>query len=99
MAGDKDVTGLGGGGEALSGLARAFIYAGARSLVVSQWSVDSQATMNLMTAMFASPASTQAAALHDAALKMMTSKDQYSHPYYWAAFTVVGDGARPMPVR
>src|SRR5437763_13049626 len=45
-AGDKP------GAEALSGLARAFFYAGARALLVSHWSVDSQAATRLTTATF-----------------------------------------------
>jgi hypothetical protein len=45
-AGDKP------GAEALSGLARAFFYAGARSLIVSNWEVDSEATVALMTGVF-----------------------------------------------
>jgi CHAT domain-containing protein len=92
-----DAAGLGGGGQALSGLAQAFIFAGARGLVVSHWQVDSKATQQLMTGMFRSGARTQAEALRQAALPMMARADQYSHPYYWSAFTVVGDGARPMP--
>jgi CHAT domain-containing protein len=92
-----EATGLDGGGEALSGLARAFIYAGARGLVVSHWKVDSGATVQLMTGMFRSGADTQAEALRRASAAMMASPDHYSHPYYWAAFTVVGDGARAMP--
>ena len=40
------------GAEALSGLARAFFYAGARSLVVSHWEVDSDAAVTLMTKTF-----------------------------------------------
>jgi CHAT domain-containing protein len=98
-AAGSDATGLGGGGEALGGLTRAFIYAGARGLVVSHWQVDSAATMKLMTGMFQSGAPTQAAALRRSAQILMASPDQYSHPYYWAAFTVVGDGARAMPTR
>jgi CHAT domain-containing protein len=92
-----EATGLDGGGEALSGLARAFIYAGARGLVVSHWKVDSGATVQLMTGMFRSGAASQAEALRLASAAMMSSPDQHSHPYYWAAFTVVGDGARAMP--
>jgi CHAT domain-containing protein len=45
-AGDKP------GAEALSGLARAFFYAGARSLIVSNWEVDSESTVALMTGLF-----------------------------------------------
>jgi CHAT domain-containing protein len=98
-AGVEDKTGLAGSGEALSGLTRAFIYAGARSLIVSHWSVDVHAMVELMTSMFASGAPTQAGSLRVADLKLMNTPGQYSHPYYWAAFTVVGDGARPMPAR
>ncbi len=97
-AGVEDKTGLAGSGEALSGLTRAFIYAGARGLIVSHWSVDVHAMVTLMTSMFAAGAPTQADALRLADLKMINSNGRYSHPYYWAAFTVIGDGARPMPV-
>ena len=41
------------GGEAMSGLARAFFYAGARALLVSHWYVDSETTVTLTTRMFA----------------------------------------------
>ena len=40
------------GGETMSGLARAFLYAGARSLLVSHWSVDSIATADLSKRFF-----------------------------------------------
>ena len=40
------------GAEALSGLARAFFYAGARALLVSHWAVDSEATVELVTRVF-----------------------------------------------
>jgi CHAT domain-containing protein len=86
-----------GGGEALGGLVRAFLYAGARNLVVSNWPADSTATERLMTAMFSRAGDSQADALRQAQLDMMKSRDRYSHPGYWAAFTIVGDGARAMP--
>jgi CHAT domain-containing protein len=41
------------GAEALSGLARAFFYEGARALLVSHWSVDSEAATRLTTSTFA----------------------------------------------
>ncbi len=97
VKGELDRTGLGGAGEALGGLTRAFIYAGARSLIVSHWQIDSEATVRLMTAMFQAKTPSLSGALRQAAASLMASPDQYSHPYYWAAFTVVGDGARPMP--
>ena len=40
------------GAETLSGLARAFFYAGARALLVSHWAVDSQETVSLVTKLF-----------------------------------------------
>ena len=97
VTGELDRTGLGGAGESLSGLTRAFIYAGARSLLVSQWQIDSHATVRLMTTLFRTKAATLGGGMMAAMNTLMTS-DQYSHPYYWAAFTIVGDAARPMPV-
>src|SRR5208337_4651048 len=44
------------GAEALSGLARAFFYAGARSLIVSHWPVESDAAVKLMTSTFSAMA-------------------------------------------
>jgi CHAT domain-containing protein len=89
-------------GDALGGLARAFIYAGSRGLVVSHWEVDSASTLALMTGMFGAARAGEnpgeAEALRRSELTLMDSPDR-SHPYYWAAFTVVGDGARPMPGR
>ncbi len=89
--------GSGGGGEALGGLVETFVQAGARNVVVSNWSVDTVATERLMTSMFATKGVSQADALAAAERALMASPDQYSHPFYWAAFTVVGDGARSMP--
>jgi CHAT domain-containing protein/tetratricopeptide (TPR) repeat protein len=94
---DASTTGLQGGGEALGGLARAMIYAGARGLIVSHWSVDSAATVRLMTELFSSGAPNAAEGLQHAQIRMQQEKE-WSHPYFWAPFTVVGDGARPMPL-
>jgi CHAT domain-containing protein len=91
-----DVTGLQGGGEALGGLTRAVIYAGGRALVVSHWSVDSAATVRLMTGLFSARAPTEAEAL-ESAQRTLQQSAEWSHPYFWAPFTIVGDGARPMP--
>jgi CHAT domain-containing protein len=95
-AADDSRPGLSGGGEALGGLTRAFIYAGARGMIVSHWSVDSAATERLMTSLFASPAVSEAQALQKAQAQMQADA-RTSHPYFWAPFTIVGDGARPIP--
>jgi CHAT domain-containing protein len=95
---EQDPVGLQGGGEALGGLARAMIYAGARGLVVSHWAVDSDAAMRLMIDLFGSGAPDQAQGLLKAQQQVM-SNPATSHPYFWAPFTVVGDGARPLQPR
>ncbi|MEO1608271.1 MAG: CHAT domain-containing tetratricopeptide repeat protein [Pseudomonadota bacterium] len=84
--------------EALSGMARAFIYAGARSLLVSHWYVDSNATVSLITKAFAAlrrdPQVGRAGALRQAMLVLIRDKDRRTwHPEYWAPFIVVGEGA------
>ena len=89
-------TGLSASGDAFDGFVRDFIFAGARTLVVSQWEVRVQQTAALMDGMFAANAGSEAGALRAAQLALMNDGD-YSHPFYWAGFTLVGDGARPMP--
>lgn len=82
------------GAEALSGLARAFFYAGTRSLLVSHWAVDSDATVKLVTATFAAmagePGLTQGQALARAMARLIESGDRDAHPANWAPFVVVG---------
>jgi CHAT domain-containing protein len=87
----------GGGGAALGGLVATFTYAGARNLLVSNWMVDSAATELLMTDLFTSKAATQGAALRAAQGAFIQRADAYSHPFYWASFSLVGDAARAMP--
>jgi len=91
-----DRTGLTGGGEALGGLTRAMVYAGSRALVVSHWSVDSEASVKLMTGLFASRAPSMAEALQQSQAALQADPN-HAHPYFWAPFTLVGDGARPLP--
>lgn len=85
------------GGEALSGLAEAFFYAGARSLIASHWEVPSAATARLMTGLFQrlgpGLAGGAAAALRQAQFQML-DQPATAHPFFWAAFTLIGDGAR-----
>lgn len=87
-------------GEGFAGLTRAFMFAGAKSLIVSHWSVDSFSTQALMTATFRNLRSGGAAysALSDAQRGMITSRFNdgpyhfsRSHPFFWAPFVYVGD--------
>jgi CHAT domain-containing protein len=93
-AGDKP------GAEALSGLARAFFYAGTRSLIVSNWEVDSESTVALMIGLFGAlkgnPHLSHAEALRLSMLRMLgnSSKPEWSQPKFWAPFIVVGEPER-----
>jgi CHAT domain-containing protein len=86
----------GGNSDAVGGLVQTFVQAGARNLLVSNWSVDTVATEQLMTAMFKGANKSQSEALADAE-RMLIHTPRYSHPFYWASFMVVGDGARALP--
>lgn len=91
-----------GSGEGLSGLARAFFYAGAPSLLVSNWSVDEKATEELMTRVFQSHAAgvTAHSKALQIAMRALISTDPasgaayFSHPFAWASFFIVGEGGR-----
>jgi CHAT domain-containing protein len=86
------------GGQSLSGLARAFFYAGARALLVSHWAVASRPTVVLTTSLFESYARDaglgRASALRAAQLKLLADAAT-SHPALWAPFVLVGDGGTP----
>jgi CHAT domain-containing protein len=94
-AGDKP------GAEALSGLARAFFYAGARALLVSHWSVASDAATRLTTSTFdlikSNPSMGRAEGLRRAMLAYMNDKGDplNAYPGYWGPFSVVGEGTTP----
>jgi CHAT domain-containing protein len=87
------------GAEALSGLARAFFYAGARALLVSHWSVDSEAATRLTTSTFAimraDPKLGRAAALRNAMLAYMNDRSDplNAYPAFWAPFSIIGEGS------
>lgn len=86
------------GAEGLSGLAKAFFYAGSRALVVSHWPVASDATVRLTTHMLAEtardPRIRRAEALQRSMLAMMSDakNPHLAHPMFWAPFVVVGEG-------
>ena len=86
------------GAEALSGLARAFFYAGARALLVSHWAVDSAAATRLTTSTFdmlaAKPSLGRAEALRQAMLAYLndTSDPNAAYPAFWGPFEIVGEG-------
>jgi CHAT domain-containing protein len=86
------------GAAGLSGLAKAFFYAGARSLLVSHWEVQSDPTVKLTTGMIraisADPSIGRAEALRRSMLAMMDTSQNPddSHPIAWAPFVLAGEG-------
>ena len=83
----------------LSGLAKAFFYAGARSLLVSHWSVPSVATVKLITGAFEAlrkdPSIGRAEALRRSQLAMLDDASlppEFAHPLAWAPFVLAGEG-------
>jgi CHAT domain-containing protein len=78
-------------GEGVFGLKRAFILSGARTVVMSLWSVPSTETTELMKSFYtkwAQEKKTKAEALREAKLELM--KDN-RNPFFWGAFVMVGD--------
>lgn len=88
------------GAEPLSGLAKAFFYAGARTLLVSHWPVDSYAATMITTRAFAElkrePGIGRPEAVRRAVVALMTAPDRpwAAHPSIWAPFVLVGEGGR-----
>ncbi|MBV8538120.1 MAG: CHAT domain-containing protein [Alphaproteobacteria bacterium] len=100
-------SGQGAGAEAVSGLGRAFFYAGTRALLVSNWPVETISARTLTTDLFRrqadNPQLSRSQALREAELALIdgpgsvdpaTKQPQfsYAHPIFWAPFAVVGDG-------
>lgn len=90
-------TAAGDGNEALTGLARGFFYAGARSLLVTHWAVETESTRELIGQALQSyardPQLPRAQAVRAAQLTLM-KQQRWQHPYFWAGFELTGDGGR-----
>ncbi|WP_421839966.1 CHAT domain-containing protein [Novosphingobium sp.] len=86
-----------GGNYALDGLVRAFTGAGARAVIASHWPVpdDFNATRRLIGGLIAGKAGVSVGDALAGAEAALMDDPQTSHPFYWAAFVVVGDAAKP----
>lgn len=97
----------GAGAEAISGLGRAFFYAGTRAILVSMWPVETTSAKKLTTGLFQyqheDKTLSRAGALRKSMLELIDDpglKDNttgkivtsYAHPLFWAPFILVGDG-------
>ncbi|XP_044168991.1 tetratricopeptide repeat protein 28-like [Acropora millepora] len=79
-------------GEGVVGIARAFLAAGARSVLVALWAIDDEATMVFMKSFYqhlkeGKPAS---AAVHQA-MKALRESEKFSEMRHWAPFQLIGD--------
>ncbi|HEY7125313.1 MAG TPA: CHAT domain-containing protein [Ktedonobacterales bacterium] len=94
-----------GGGDELLGLGRGFLYAGARSLLISLWNVEDESTAELMACFYQGllAGKSRAAALRDAQHALIASAHtgkhptSWAHPYFWAPFRLLGE-AGPIPL-
>ena len=80
-------------GEGMVGLTRAFLFAGARSIVASLWNVNDEATAYFMSGFyeFLQEGHTKSEALRRARVRMREHPN-YRHPYFWAPYVLIGDG-------
>ncbi|MBN1415670.1 MAG: CHAT domain-containing protein [Bacteroidales bacterium] len=80
-------------GEGMEGISRAFIYAGASSVVVSLWNINDRSAAQLMTRFYDSliTGSDKSMALQKAKRSMIKAGNEYSHPYYWAPYILMGN--------
>ena len=100
----------GAGAEAVSGLGRAFLYAGTRSLLITHWPIESKSARTLVTDLFERQAAdtrlSRAQALRQAKLGLIDGPGfvdakgrtvySYAHPLFWAPFQLFGEGAASM---
>jgi CHAT domain-containing protein len=86
QSGMSEVTGA----DDLLGLMRGFLYAGARSLLLSLWNVNDESTTGLMTDFYMKwcQGSPKSSALRSA---MLSIRKEFPNPFYWAPFLLVGN--------
>jgi CHAT domain-containing protein len=107
LSGCNTAAAAGAGAEALSGLGRAFFYAGTRAVLVSMWSVETSSARKLTSELFRyqkkDPRLSRARALQKSMLQLIDDPGlrdgitgkiaaSYAHPFFWAPFVIVGEG-------
>ena len=82
-------------GEGVVGIARAFLAAGARSVLISLWAIDDEATMVFMKSFYQhmKEGKTASAAVHQA-MKSLRESEKFSEMRYWAPFQLIGDDVK-----
>jgi CHAT domain-containing protein len=84
------------GEEGVMNLARSFLVAGAKSVVASLWDADDRSTATLMAHFYKHVAGGERVSdsLRKAQVEMLAEFGEDVKPYFWAGFTVIGDGTR-----
>ena len=82
-------------GEGVVGIARAFLAAGARSVLVALWAIDDEATMVFMKSFYQhlKEGKTASAAVQQS-MKFLRESEQFSETRYWAPFQLIGDDVK-----
>ena len=82
-------------GEGVVGIARAFLAAGARSVLISLWAIDDEATMVFMKSFYQhlKEGKTASAAVHQT-MKSLRESEKFSEMRYWAPFQLIGDDVK-----
>ncbi|XP_044170336.1 tetratricopeptide repeat protein 28-like, partial [Acropora millepora] len=82
-------------GEGVVGIARAFLAAGARSVLVALWAIDDEATMKFMKRFYQhlKEGKTASAAVHQS-MKSLRESEEFSEMWYWAPFQLIGDDVK-----
>ncbi|XP_044166263.1 tetratricopeptide repeat protein 28-like [Acropora millepora] len=82
-------------GEGVVGIARAFLAAGARSVLVTLWAIDDEATMVFMRSFYEhlKERKTASAAIHES-MKSFRESEEFSEMRYWAPFQLIGDDVK-----
>ena len=82
-------------GEGVVGIARAFLAAGARSVLVTLWAIDDEATMVFMKSFYQhlKEGKSTSAAIHES-MKSFRESEKFSEMRYWAPFQLIGDDVK-----
>ena len=78
------------------GIARAFLGAGARSVLMSLWAIDDEATLEFMKSFYSHLVEIRSASeFLNQTMKYMRESDKSSQVNYWAPFVLIGDDVTP----
>ena len=78
--------------EGVVGMARAFLFAGARSVLATLWAIDDEATMKFMKSFYQQLGNGESASVAlQRAMRCLRDFHDYSAPKYWAPFVLMGD--------